>query len=132
MIMTIFQLPSRFRLVNGLSTLDAGMRILPYAAGALLSLPTGGIIGKAKIPGVYAILVGSALQIIGYALLSQLDGSANIPRAIYVYQALIGWGASMNLQILNLLVPFTVESRDKGELAHGFECTLSVWSRTRR
>ncbi|KAI1087948.1 putative multidrug resistance protein fnx1 [Rostrohypoxylon terebratum] len=113
MIMTIFQLPSRFRLVNGLPSFDAGARILPYGAGALLSLPTGGIIGKAKIPGLYVILVGSVLQIIGYALLSQLDGSVNIKRSVYVYQALIGLGASMNLQILNLLVPSTVESRDR-------------------
>lgn len=131
MIMTIFQLPSRFRLVNSLSSFDAGARILPYGAGALLSLPTGGIIGKAKIPGLYAILFGSALQIIGYALLSQLDGSVNIKRAVYVYQALIGLGASMNLQILNLLVPFTVESRDKGELAHIVEHSLLAppWKR---
>jgi hypothetical protein len=113
--MTIFQLPQRFRLVNALSAFDAGVRILPYGAGALLSMPAGGIASKAKVPGVYVILVGAVMQIVGYALLSRLEGTAEVQKVFYVYQALVGLGAGVNLQTLNLMVPFTVGRGDVGE-----------------
>ncbi|ROW13544.1 hypothetical protein VPNG_04491 [Cytospora leucostoma] len=108
-----FQLPQRFQLVNGLSSLDAGVRLLPFgAAFPVGSVGSANIASKLRVPGVYLVLVGAVLQVIGYALLSTLDGSTTIQPAIYGYQILCGVGSGISYQVLYLLVPFTSDKVD--------------------
>lgn len=78
-----FQLPQRSQLVNGLSSLDAGVRLLPFgAAFPVGSVGSANIVSKLRVPGVYLVLAGAELQVIGYALLRTLDGSTAIQPAI--------------------------------------------------
>lgn len=110
-----FQLPQRFQLVNGLSGLDAGVRLLPFGA----AVPVGTIAGanaasKLRIPAIYLVMLGAAIQIVGYSLLSTLGSSLSIEPALYGYQVLVGFGSGMSYQVLYLLVPFTSDKIDNG------------------
>ena len=62
------------------------------------------IAGKANIPPVYIMLVGSAVQIIGFALLSIFPISPKINNAQYVYEAIAGF-AIVNVVCLILMTP---------------------------
>ncbi|TGO85202.1 hypothetical protein BPOR_0420g00020 [Botrytis porri] len=111
---TTFQLPQRFQLVNGLSSLDAGIRLLPFGAVFPVGCMVGTIIaGKFKVPAIYLIFVGSIFQIIGYALLSTLGTSACIETAVYGYLIICGFGCGLTFAMAYIMVPFTVDLCDK-------------------
>jgi hypothetical protein len=115
-IVTVFQLPQRFQLVNGISPTQAGIRVIPFSA----ALPIGGVAasivtGKFKIPPVYSVLVGAALQIVGFSLLATMPmTTAAIPPRMYGFQVIGGFGSGMNLALLLYLIPPSVDSRDQG------------------
>jgi len=114
MSVTTFQQPQRFQLVNGLSSLDAGIRLLPF--GALF--PVGSMIGTRacsafKIPSIYLILLGSALQVVGFALLSTLSASTHVENAVYGYLVICGLGCGMTFIMAYISIPFAVDERDK-------------------
>ncbi|KAF2464555.1 MFS multidrug transporter-like protein [Lindgomyces ingoldianus] len=110
----VIQIPQRFQAVNGLSSLDAGIRLLPFAiASPFGSALSPAICKKCKVPPVYLCFVGSALQIIGFALLSTLPDSSTTFHGQYGYQFVAGVGVGINLACLVVMAPFTVEERDK-------------------
>lgn len=114
---TIFQLPQRFQVVNGLSPLQAGIRFIPFTVAAPVGSALSSAVAKAlKIPLVYLVLLASVIQVVGFALLSTLSASLTITAAQYGYQIIAGFGCGINISLLILMTPFTVEERDKGEL----------------
>ncbi|KAF3061049.1 putative MFS-type transporter C16A3.17c [Daldinia childiae] len=114
-----FLLPQRFQLVNGISSLDAGVRVLPFgissSAGVVLS---GRIASKAKVPGIYLVLIGAILQVIGFALLSTLSSSETIEPAIYGYMVLPGLGTGFCYSTMIIMIPFVAKKCD-GSVAIG-------------
>lgn len=110
----VIQIPLRLQTVYGISPLGAGLRLLPFAVlSPIGSGVSAAIAGKAKIPPIYLMPVGAIIQIIGFALLSTGSTGTSPDKAQYGYQAIAGFGVGMNLSILILMTPFTVESRDK-------------------
>ena len=111
----IVQIPSRFQVVDGVSALEAGIRVLPFSVlvpiGASI---TASVAGKTKIPPIYLSFCGSALQVVGFALLSTLPLNTNDNKAQYGYQAIAGFAIGINLGCLTLMAPAVVEKRDKG------------------
>ena len=110
----VIQIPLRFQSVNGLSPLQAGIRLLPFA---LLS-PIGsgvaaGVVGKTKVPPVYVMLSGSAIQIVGFTLLSISPTTTGVSNAQYGYEAIAGFAVGINIACLIVITPFLVEERDK-------------------
>ncbi len=111
----MFILPQRFQLVYGTSGLDAGVRLIPFSA----VIPIGSIFasilaGKFKIPPVYLLILGSVLQVLGFALIGTLPSTLDIPSRIYGYQVLAGWGCGINFSLLFILLPFVNEKQDNG------------------
>ncbi|KAH9906955.1 putative efflux pump antibiotic resistance protein [Xylariomycetidae sp. FL2044] len=110
---TIFQLPQRFQLLNDMSGLDAGIRLIPFGA----AFPVGCVVGARlasnfRVPPVFIAPFGAALQIIGFALLSTLPHSDEIPSRTYGFEVLGGFGVGAVYQSLYLMIPFTTEKRD--------------------
>lgn len=111
----LIQIPTRAQAVYGTSALDAGIRLLPFA----LLVPIGSILGaaitgKAKIPPIYISIGGSAIQIVGFALLSISPTRTSESKAQYGYQVIAGFSVGINLACLTVMAPFAVEKRDKG------------------
>ncbi|KAI4089058.1 MAG: hypothetical protein LQ344_005629 [Seirophora lacunosa] len=110
----IFQLPQRLQLVNNLNPLEAGLRFIPFTIAA----PVGSIIAPtiaktAKVPPIYLVVFASVVQVVGFALLSTLPTSDAIARAQYGYEFLAGFGCGINITLLILMTPWSVEERDK-------------------
>ncbi|TEY56422.1 hypothetical protein BOTCAL_0225g00020 [Botryotinia calthae] len=123
---TTFQLPQRFQLVNGLSSLDVGIRLLPFGAVFPVGCMAGTIIaGKFKVPAIYLIFVGSIFQIIGYALLSTLSTSAHIETAAYGYLIICGFGCGLTFTMVYITAPFTADLCDK---AVGMASANQFWA----
>ncbi|KAI0146368.1 putative multidrug resistance protein fnx1 [Xylariaceae sp. FL1272] len=110
---TNLQIPQRFQLVNGLSSLNAGIRFIPFgvalSAGTILSANAA---KRFKIPAVYCVLCGALTQILGFSLLGTSGFSDNIPGRLYAYLVIAGLGCGVSFQILILAVPAVTEKRD--------------------
>ncbi|KAI4189457.1 MAG: hypothetical protein LQ348_003790 [Seirophora lacunosa] len=104
----------RLQLVNNLNPLEAGLRFIPFTIAA----PVGSIIAPtiaktAKVPPIYLVVFASVVQVVGFALLSTLPTSDAIARAQYGYEFLAGFGCGINITLLILMTPWSVEERDK-------------------
>ena len=112
----VIEIPLRFQTVNSLSSLDAGVRLLPFATIS----PFGTVIfvtiaTKAKIPPIYLLFVGAALQTAGIALLATLPDTVDISPGQYGYEVLAALGTGSNIGLLVLVTPQVVEARDRGK-----------------
>lgn len=97
-----------------MSPLGAGIRLLPFAVTcAIGSVGTAGVASKAKIPPIYLMLGGSAIQVVGFALLSTAPDTTRVSKAQYGYEAIAGFAVGISLCSLIVMTPFTVEKRDK-------------------
>ncbi|OJJ67087.1 hypothetical protein ASPBRDRAFT_661755 [Aspergillus brasiliensis CBS 101740] len=110
---TMFQLPQRFQIVNQLTPFQAAVHFIPFTiAGPVASALAPGVAKLFKIPLLYLVLFASLLQVVGYALLGTLPESLSIAAAQYGYQVLAGFGCGINITLLILIAPFTIEKRD--------------------
>ncbi|KAI0429506.1 putative multidrug resistance protein fnx1 [Xylaria sp. FL1042] len=109
----MFILPQRFQLVYGTSGLGAGVRLIPFTVVIPIgSIFAGILVGKAKIPPVFLLVLGSVLQVVGFALIGTLPSDLDIPSQIYGYQVLAGWGCGINFALLFILIPFVNKKQD--------------------
>ncbi|KAI0025052.1 major facilitator superfamily domain-containing protein [Xylariomycetidae sp. FL0641] len=114
-IVSVYQLPQRFQLVNGLSGLDAGVRLMPFTFASPVGTGlAAGIAGKFKVPPIWIIIAGSALQVVGFSLLGTLPDSLDLLPRIYGYEIIAGFGCGMNLALLFVIIPGIVDVRDQG------------------
>jgi len=117
MFVCIAQIPQRFITVNGLSPLAAAARLLTYGAFVPFgSGIAGAMMGKPRIPPCWIILGGSLMEILGIALLSQIDTSSHIDASQYAFQIIAGTGTGLVNSGLILLVPYAMDKRDLGKL----------------
>ncbi|KAK7697322.1 hypothetical protein SLS64_013670 [Diaporthe eres] len=118
----MFVIPQRFQLVYGTSGLDAGVRLIPFTAAIpLSSIFASGLAGKRKVPPLYLIIAGSCLQVLGFALMATLPSTLEVPKRIYGFEVIAGWGCGINFSLLFLMIPFIVEKRDHATQGHDFE-----------
>lgn len=108
----MFIIPQRYQLVYGSSGLDAGVRLIPFT----VTIPVGTIFastiaGNLKVPPLYVLLVGTSFQIIGFALLGTLPLTLDIPKQMYGFEFLAGWGCGMNFSLLFVMIPHVNEKR---------------------
>ncbi|KAJ2971514.1 hypothetical protein NUW58_g9397 [Xylaria curta] len=109
-----FQLPQRLQIVNSLSPLDAGVRFIPFTLAAPLGTAFAPIVAKmAKIPPIYLVLLAAILQVVGLALISTLPNTREVIPAQYGYEIIAGFGCGINITLLLLMAPFSVQERDK-------------------
>ncbi|KAE9365743.1 MFS multidrug transporter-like protein [Stipitochalara longipes BDJ] len=107
---TIFQLPQRFRLVDQVSALNSGIRLIPFTlASPFGSGISAAVAGKAKIPPLYIVIFASVLQVVGFTLLSNLPTSSVTSHAQYGYQVIAGFGVGINISTLVIMTPYLVE-----------------------
>ncbi|KAF2971311.1 hypothetical protein GQX73_g2265 [Xylaria multiplex] len=93
---TILLLPQKFQLVNELSGLDAGVRLIPFTLASPVGTGLAAMVaGKFAIPPVWLILFGSLLQAAGFAILGTLPSTLSIPSRVYGAEILAGFAVAM-------------------------------------
>lgn len=106
--------------MNGLSGLDAGIRLIPFTLASPLGTGFAAkVSGQFKIPPIWIILTGAILQVIGFALLGTLPITTELLPRTYGFEIISGFGCGMNLALLFVIVPQVAEKRDRGRLIDG-------------
>ncbi|KAI0100816.1 putative multidrug resistance protein fnx1 [Nemania sp. FL0031] len=112
-VISVYQIPQRFQIVNGLSGFDAGVRLIPFTLASPFGTGFAAIISsRLKIPPIWIILSGSVLQVIGFALLGTLPITTELLPRTYGFEVICGFGCGMNLALLFVIVPQVAEKRD--------------------
>ncbi|KAF2752776.1 MFS general substrate transporter [Pseudovirgaria hyperparasitica] len=109
---SIVQIPQRFAVVNGYSILDAGVRLLPFAAVmAVSSILATVIMTRAKIPAVNMLISSGLLMVAGTVGLSKSSTSGQLQAHQYGFQILTGSGVGIMVVVLGILPPYVVERK---------------------
>ncbi|KAF7880499.1 uncharacterized protein EAF02_007345 [Botrytis sinoallii] len=108
-IITI-EIPQKAQAVYGDSPWQAGYRLIAYT----LAVPVGSIvantiIGKTKIPPIYLLFCGTAIQVLGVGLLLTAPASGIVPGQIHFFETLIAFGVGSSFAILLVLNPHCIE-----------------------
>ncbi|KAF8243727.1 MFS general substrate transporter [Wilcoxina mikolae CBS 423.85] len=110
--MAIINLPQCFQAVN--ETSASGFRLLPLLlCSPLASGLSGFAVTMLKIPPLHLIFAGGALQLVGIGLMSSIPESRrDILPAQYGYEVIMGFGFSLGLSTLLVMLPLVVEKKD--------------------
>lgn len=114
---TIVNIPQRFQTVNSFSAIDAGIRMLPLLLlTPVASALSGLMVAKLKVPPLFVLLLGAALQCLGLGLFSSIDDSSlQVPPAQFGYQVLMGLGFGFSLSTILMMATIVVAEKDLGE-----------------
>jgi len=101
----VVNLPQRFQIVAGDGAVIAGIKLLPMmAASAIGSFAAGGLSRKRDLTS-HVLVVGLAVQVLGYGLMSSVSKEHGTPAAIYGYQVFIGLGFGASIASATIMVP---------------------------
>ena len=111
-------LPTFMQFVDGVSATMSGLRTLPMVAGLLLtSMGSGVIIGRTGRYKIFPV-VGTAVMVVGFVLLSRMDATTPIwLQSLYLF--ILGTGIGMCMQVLILIVQNTSSFADLGVATSG-------------
>ncbi|KAF9261004.1 MFS general substrate transporter [Marasmius fiardii PR-910] len=115
---TIF-LPQRMQIVDGLSPVKAGVRMLPLLLLLGFLSPFAGaavMLTKSYRPLMW---FSASLGPIGAGLLSTLSTPTNFPR-VYGFETLVGFSIGVTITVSTIIIQFCVERRDLAA-ATGFQ-----------
>ena len=111
-------LPTFMQFVDGVSATESGLRTLPMVAGLLLtSMGSGVIVSRTGRYKVFPV-VGTAVMVVGFALLSRMDAATPmLLQSLYLF--ILGTGIGMCMQVLILIVQSTSSFEDLGVATSG-------------
>ncbi|KAK4206793.1 major facilitator superfamily domain-containing protein [Rhypophila decipiens] len=114
MTISAITLPQRYQLVNRSSPFEAGIKFLaygvPFPFGVVV---TSILVGRLRIPFLYIIILGTAVQIIGFALLSTTPSSVDPWPGQFGYSFLAGLGVGITGGLYNFLNPLSIDKKDQ-------------------
>jgi EmrB/QacA subfamily drug resistance transporter len=109
----ITYLPQYQQIVRGASATASGLQLLPLMAGLLIaSMGSGQIISRTGRYRIFPI-AGMAFVVLGMFLLGHLGATTSAVTG-GLYQAVLGFGLGLVMQVLVLAVQSSVEIRDLG------------------
>jgi EmrB/QacA subfamily drug resistance transporter len=111
---SVFLLAQFFQTVQGLSPLDAGLRILPWTAMPILVAPTAGALSD-RINGRTLMAIGLALQGIGLLWIGHVTSPTAPYSAFIVPFILSGVGMGMFFAPVANVVLSSVSAREEGK-----------------
>jgi hypothetical protein len=120
MTIASIQLPQRYQLINESSPLDAGVKFLAYGVPFPFGVVVTSILaGRFRLPFVYIIALGTALQIVGFALLSTTPGTVNPWGGQFGYSFIAGLGTGITGGLYNFLNPLSIDKREQCKSSPG-------------
>jgi EmrB/QacA subfamily drug resistance transporter len=118
-------LPLFFQTVNGASATESGLRLIPMMAGLLItSIASGQLISRLGRYKVFPV-VGTAVIVLGFLLLSTMDPHTGAARAA-LDLLVLGLGLGCVMQVLVLAVQNAVDYADLGVATSGAMLFRSV------
>jgi EmrB/QacA subfamily drug resistance transporter len=111
-------MPTFMQFVDGVSATVSGLRTLPMVAGLLLtSMGSGVIVSRTGRYKIFPV-VGTAVMVVGFALLSRMDAATPmLLQSLYLF--ILGTGIGLCMQVLILIVQNTSSFSDLGVATSG-------------
>ncbi|KAF2993946.1 hypothetical protein E8E14_001307 [Neopestalotiopsis sp. 37M] len=108
----IIILPERFQIVNGDSSLMAGIHLLPQLGACAFGSFLAGAISKKRNNTAFTLIAASCLQLIGLGLLSTLAEVNTAIEAQYGYQTIFGLGIGLSFASVTILTSVRAHRED--------------------
>ncbi|KAK6198441.1 Type I Iterative PKS [Pestalotiopsis sp. IQ-011] len=99
----IIILPERFQIVNGDSSLMAGIHLLPQLGACAFGSFLAGVVSSKRNNTAYTLIAASCLQLVGLILLSLLSDVDTEIYAQYGYQVIFGLGIGLSFASVTIL-----------------------------
>ncbi|OIW30531.1 MFS general substrate transporter [Coniochaeta ligniaria NRRL 30616] len=109
-IALVVDIPERLQIVNGDSSLVAGLHLLPMLGATAFGSFAAGIINKKKNLTALTTIAGSAFQVLGLGLIYGTTSDATTISLIVGYTALYGLGVGLVFAAVTMMT--TVEARN--------------------
>lgn len=108
-------LPERFQIVNGASSLMAGVYLLPLLGASAVGSYLGGAISSKRNLTSYTLIASSILQMAGCGLLSTVGNAVDIKPRQYVFEIVLGLGLGMSLSTATIMTSVQAKRGDLGK-----------------
>ena len=110
------QIPQRLQVVDGLSSLDAGVRLLPFIVLVSIGTALGSLISQVvKTRLIYGMLFGSVIQLAAVICFVSMplsnDQGGSLPVSQYIFQVLLGLGNGVSYTVNFNGMPYTLDGR---------------------
>lgn len=108
----IITLPERFQIVNGDSSLIAGVHLLPMLGSTAVGSILGGTFSKKKNNTSRTLAAAACFQVIGLGLLTTFDAPSSPVAPQFAYQAIFGLGIGLTFSSATILTKIQAAGRD--------------------
>lgn len=108
----IITLPERFQVVNGDSSLVAGVHLLPMLGATAVGSILGGAFSKKNNNTSRTLVAASCFQLIGLGLLTTFDAPSSPVTPQFGYQAVFGLGVGLAFSSATILTKIQAAGRD--------------------
>lgn len=108
----IITLPERFQIVNGDSSLMAGVHLLPMLGSTAVGSILGGAFSRKKNNTSRTLVAASCFQVIGLGLLTTFDSPSSPVVPQFGYQAIFGLGIGLTFSSATILTKIQAAGRD--------------------
>ena len=95
LFLVIVQLPEHFQIVNGISAISSGVRLMPLLFASALGSTIASWASSKKNNTFYTLMVASSFLLLGSGLLSTTSTGPHLESAVYGYQVIFGLGIGM-------------------------------------
>ena len=108
---SLVNLPDRYQIVHGDGPVKAGLRLLPMLVTSALGIfIAGGLSSKANRTA-FTTIVASALQVVGYGLMTTISESSADLGKTYGFQVFLGLGFGISIASTTMMVLVRYYSR---------------------
>lgn len=90
-------IPERYQIVNGASSLSAGIRLMPLLCASAIGSTASTIFNSRKNSSFYTLCGANCLLLLGSGLMSTVEIGPEIPKSLYGYQVVFGFGIGATL-----------------------------------
>lgn len=105
----IYSLPLHFQVVNGTSSLIAGVALLPLLVSAAIGSMLGGLTANHSFP---ALAIANSMMALGAGLLSTLTQHHGVQAITYGFEVPLGLGMGLSISTSTLLAATQFDSGD--------------------
>lgn len=101
----VVNLPQRFQIISCDGATIAGIKLLPMMAASAIGSFASGALTREHDFTSECLVAGTAIQLLGYGLMSSVSKTHGTPAAIYGYQIFLGLGFGISIASATIMVP---------------------------
>lgn len=106
-------IPERYQIVNGTSALSAGIRLMPMLCASAIGSTASTVFNSKRNSSFYTLCGANCLLLLGSGLMSKVPIESAIPKSLYGYQIIFGFGEFEKTFTVSTMVYILMENRHR-------------------